>query len=136
MELSEIIAIGAGIAALVLAGLAYYRSGRPLNLQGVTETLADARTLSEELRQVAEIGVLAAQQLKERGDITTNDQAFQHAFAHVQKWYEHFGGQGDLDEEMIANLVEGVYYGIKKVNEAAGPRSDSELFNQWGSQEV
>lgn len=114
MELSELIALAAGVLALSIAIIAFWRSGQPLTLQTLTETFARAGTLTEELREVAEIGVMAAQQLKETGDIQTNQEAFQHAFAHVQRWYEQFGGDQELDAETIANFIEGAYWLIKQ----------------------
>lgn len=96
-----------GVVALIVGVIAYVRSGKPITIQGIEQTLEQGQALAAELREVAEAGVTAAQQLKESGKIVSNSEAYQHAFAHVQKWFP------DLDPQLVANAIEAAYYGVK-----------------------
>lgn len=109
-DYTNIIALICGVVAVVIGLVAYHRSGKPLTVAGVESTLQQGQALAAELREVAEAGVLAAQQLKESGKINTNDEAFQHAFAHIATWFP------GLDPQIVANAVEAAYYGVKRVN--------------------
>lgn len=135
MEISEIITIGAAGLALLLGGLAYYRSGRPLTLQGVTSTLEAAQPLAEQIRDVAEVAVNAAQQLKETGKIETGDQAFEEAFSHLREWFP------DVDPRLLVPFIEAAYRGVKLANQtlrannpgAGGPATGTgpSLLDRW-----
>lgn len=134
MELSEIIALGAGIVALVVAGLAYYRSGQPLTLQGLQNIVTDTSSLAAEVQQVAEVGVAAAQQLKDTGNIDSNEAAFQHAVKHVEGWYNSLAPDIHLDPHVVANAVESAYYWLKRaqnMNQPAALTSEAELVDRF-----
>lgn len=106
-DYTNLIALLCGVVALIIGALAYARSGKPVTFEGVEQTLQQGQALAAELREVAEAGVTAAQQLKESGKIVTNTEAYQHAFAHIQAWFP------DLDPQLVANAVEAAYYGVK-----------------------
>lgn len=113
MDTNEIIIIFAVIVALFVSGLAYYRSGREITLQGVQEIAQDTTKLAAELRTVAQVAVAAAQQLKESGQIDPDD-AFNHAVQHIETWYNSVAPDIDLDPDVIANAIESAYYWLKR----------------------
>lgn len=115
--MTEWIAIGVAIVAIALSAYAYYRSGRPVTLEGVQEAYTQSQTLATELSEVAAMGVAAAQQLKESGKILTNEDAFSVAFDHIERWFP------GLDRHIVANAVEGAYnlYKLSKPTDTTPP---------------
>jgi hypothetical protein len=107
METVELIALLAGIAALILGGIAYQRSGRPWTVQGMTETLEASRPLANEIRETAEVVVSGIQQLKETGKIQTNDEAFREAMKHLRGWFPQ------VEPERLVPFIEDAYRGVK-----------------------
>lgn len=132
METSEIIALVTGIIALVVAGLAYWRSGQPLTLQGVQEIATDTAALAADLTEVAQVAVAASQQLKESGKIASNEAAFQNAVNHVESWYNTFAPDIELDPKVVANAVEGAYFWLKRAQGANPPATDGlDILDRW-----
>jgi hypothetical protein len=107
MELTEMIGIAAGVLAVVIAFLAYQRSGQPMTVTGITETLERAQPLAEQIREVAEVAVEAAQQLKESGKINTGSEAFAEAMSHLQAWFP------EVEPSRLVPFVEAAYRGVK-----------------------
>jgi len=107
MEWTELIAIAAGIIALLVAVIAYQRSGQAWSVQGVTETLEAAQPLAQQIEEVATVVVAGIEQLKETGKIQTNDEAFQEAMTHLEEWFP------DVDPERLVPFIEAAVRGFK-----------------------
>lgn len=129
METTELIALLAGVVALVIAAIAYYRSGQPLTLSGVQESITSAQSLAAELSEVASTAVQAAEQLKQTGKITRNDEALAHAMVHIKKWFPN------LDAEVVYNAAEAAYFALKlsmaAMQRDKSPTSDAERLTSW-----
>lgn len=112
MNTAEWITLLAAIAAIALSALAYYRSGKPVTVEGVQEAIVAGTSLAAELAEVATMAVASAQQLKDSGKIDTNEAAFNHAFDYINKWFPA------LDRKIVAGAVEGAY-GMYKLSSLA-----------------
>lgn len=98
--------------AVAIVALTAIMQHKPLTLESGSEILAASKPLAQEIREVAEEAVRAAQQLKESEHIS-NDAAYQLAANHVAHWAELIGIQ--LNEATIRTTVEAAYYGLKLV---------------------
>lgn len=122
METTEIVGLVAGIVALGIAVLAYWRSGRPVTLEGVTQALETTGPLAEQIRDVAEVVVEGVQQLKESGKIETSTDAFDTAMGHLEKWFP------DVEPERLVPFIEAAYRAVK----LAGKLAEAQ---RWGASE-
>jgi hypothetical protein len=107
MEWTELFAVIAGIVALLIAVLAYPRSGQAWSMQGITETLEAAQPLAQQIEDVAQVVVAGIEQLKETGKIQTGDEAFELAMSHLEDWFP------DVEPERLVPFIEAAYRGIK-----------------------
>lgn len=131
MDIAQIITISSCIVALVIAGIAYHRSGQPVTMQGVQEFARDTTALAAELNEVAQMAVAASQELKETGKIDSGEAAFQNAVAHVNAWYNAVAPNIYLDPKVVANAVNGAYWWLKKSQPPVPkPSNDLDILEQ------
>lgn len=108
MEISsQTLTIAVSIIAVLIAAVGYWQSGRPLTLQGLTETAKSAGTIATELYEVAFAGSQLAQEMKRTGKITSGSEAEKVAAAYVKKFYP------DVDEETVLQVVNAAYFGVQ-----------------------
>lgn len=124
IETPEIIALVAGIVAVVIAIVAYRRSGAAISLEGVQESYVSVQSMAAELEKVGLMAVASAQQLKESGKITTNSEAYNHAFDYINRWFPA------LDRQIVAAAVEGAYK-LYKLTAAQPPSTEVESTNRF-----
>jgi hypothetical protein len=77
------------VVTLLVAGYALYRSYQAdhgITLSAVAEQIKEAQPVVLQLREVVEIAVQAAEQLKREGSIQSNDEALNHALNLVKQW--------------------------------------------------
>lgn len=117
MNTAEWITLIVAFVAIALSTLAYYRSDKPVTVEGVQEAIVSGKTLAAELAEVATMAVASAQQLKDSGKIDTNQKAFNHAFDYINQWFPA------LDRKIIAGAVEGAY-GMYKLSMLAAKTID------------
>lgn len=122
MDTNQIIAIAAVVIALLAVGYSYVRSGRPVTLAGVVESAQAAIPIAEDAGTVLSAIVLGVDQLKSKGDIQSNDEAFQKAFAVARKHHLF----ADYDPEVLATLIEGAYNSTLGRNRPSLPRGDAQ----------
>lgn len=114
MELNELLAFSAGILALLIGSLAYYRSGKPLTFAGLVDLLGESRTLAEQISAVAKVVVGGVEQLKLTGKINTNEEAFNEAMTHLQAWFP------DVEPALLVPFIEDAYRGLKAAQSLMG----------------
>jgi len=110
----ELIALVAGVLALIIGGLAYYRSGKPLTFDGLINLLSGSRTLAEQIGAVAKVVVSAIEQLKDTGKIKTNEEAFDTAMEYLKAWFP------GVEPELLVPFVEDAYRGLKAAKGVVG----------------
>ncbi len=108
MEISsQTVTIAVSIIAIVVAAIGYWKSGRPITLQGLTETVHSASTIATELYEVAMAGSQLAQEMKRTGKITSGSEAEKVAADYVKKFFP------DVDEATILQVVNAAYFGVQ-----------------------
>lgn len=91
---------------LLVAGYAAYRlhkQGVVLTPTTVVSELKSAQPMAQELLNVAQIGVQAAEQLKSTGKLPNNDAAFEYALNFVKRWIP---GGSDISNKDIESAIE------------------------------
>lgn len=120
METSEIITIAAGLLALIIAGVAFYRSGKPFTLASAGELISQAEPLSAKIDLYARSVVLGIQQLKADGQIVESDEAIERALLQLELDFP------DVEPQVLVDRIEFWYQVIKplfkpKPLDVAGP---------------
>lgn len=124
MDTNLIVTIVALLIAIVVAGIAFYRSGKPVTLEGVTETIHQAEPLAREIAEVAQVVVGGVQQLKETGQIHTGTEAFAKASDHLQHWFP------GVDPARLVPFIEWAYRNVKR-GAPPPPSAEDQILDLW-----
>lgn len=134
MDMNSVISIIAIAIAIGALAYAFYKSGVPVTVEGVTTTLQELPPLADDIRTELEMIVLGVDQLTHNGDINTDDEAFQKAFAVAQKRWP------GIDPEALAVFIEGVYNVTLGRNKPAPvtptPKSEGQLLADITAKEL
>lgn len=107
------------LVSLLLAGYAVYRSyqsGHAITLSNVAETLHEVQPTVADVKEVVQIAVDSAEQLKREGKIT-NEQAFNHALDLAKKWIPK---EWQVDNEDIINAINAAVLVASALSKQAG----------------
>lgn len=77
------------VVILAVAGYAVYaatRRGEVINASGVLEAVHEAQSVALQVKEIVQVAVNAAEQLKREGAIQSNDAAFNHALDLAKAW--------------------------------------------------
>lgn len=100
MELSpQLVTTVVTLLTFIVVVILLLRHGSPMSAATLSEAIDTTQTYAGDLSEIALQGVQSAEQLARTGKITRDDR-FEHAFAHVRKFYP------DLDEESLVNAIE------------------------------
>lgn len=94
----------AGVALVVAIYSVYAASqhGTPVTLAGSVEALKEAVPVAVQAKEIVQIAVNSAEQLKREGSLKTNDQAFNHALDLAKKWIPP---EWQVSNEDIINFI-------------------------------
>lgn len=91
---------------LIALGISVYtwsKTQEPLTPEDLRVIVSDTLETGDKISDIGLMVVAATEQLKERGDIQTNDEAYQRAFSHLESWFP------DFDPRKLEDILEGSY---------------------------
>lgn len=120
------------VTAVILVGIVYWRSGRPVTVEGVVGATQSALPIAQDVETVLKMVVVGVEQLKENGDIKTDGEAFQKAFAVARK----HDLLKNIDPEVVEVWVEGAYRLFAKKPDPPAPRTEGQLLADLAEQQL
>lgn len=107
MDTPQIVSITSAVLALLAVGYIFYvgrrARGETLTWADAAKILQRAQPLTADIKTGIEMIVLGIDQLKTKGHINTNDEAFQKAFDIARERWP------DVDPQTLTVFIEGVY---------------------------
>lgn len=103
--MSDWLQILIGLVTLAVAGYAMYvaiQHHQPITLSAAVEDVKDAIPIAIQVKDIVQIAVNSAEQLKREGSIQTNDQAFNHALDLAKQWIPP---EWQVSNEDIINFI-------------------------------
>lgn len=93
------------LVGIVVAGYAVYvahRNGQVVTLTGVVDAVKSAEPVALQAKEIVQIAVNSAEQLKREGSIKTNNEAFNHALDLAKQWIPP---EWQVSNEDIINFI-------------------------------
>lgn len=93
------------VVTLALAGYAVYKAnqgGKPITMTASLEAIKDATPIAVQAKEIVQIAVNAAEQLKREGSLKSNDEAFNHALDLTKQWIPP---EWQLSNEDVINFI-------------------------------
>lgn len=112
------------VVTLLVAGYAVYKAhqaGKPITVDRSLQAIKDATPIAVQAKEIIQIAVNSAEQLKREGSLKTNDQAFNHALDLAKLWIPP---EWQISNEDVINFINAAVLVSSALARQAGSSSE------------